>query len=465
MKKKYLEKISCETIRVLKDVNIDKLFQKREKLKIAVTGLNRSGKTVFITSFINQLISGKRLDRVKNKNDNEFIAKLLPFQDGDIKEFDYKSILDGARSENPKWPKSTATVTKANLLLEIKSKSSFFPNKLLEIEIIDYPGEWLFDLQMFNKSFEDWSEEMFVDIRSSSKKDFAKDWLNELNKHDIYGFNDGSSDKGIADKYRNYLRTIQNMGFSIIQPGRNVQSGNITDSSIMLFTPLPKPKHIIPHEDSIYSRFQKRHQRYLVEIVTPLAENYFLQFDRQIILIDVLKSLQNGYNSFIDMTQAVKRVIEIYGYGNQSFLKNMVEKKIDKVLFGATKADYIVENQHQNYQKLLNTIIEDATKELDIKGIDTKSIVFTSVKSTEDIKKDYQNRELDCLKGKVIGSEAQTIECSSGIPESYPEKANWKEGMYNFPNFAPISFPDRDIDAIPHINMDLIIDYLIGDKL
>ena len=463
MKNNYLNKISFETLKILKDINADKMFQKRETLKIAVTGLNRSGKTVFITSLINQLVSGKKLENMKNKK--QFIAKITPFQDDSTQEFDYHSVLNGVREDNPKWPQSTTTVSKAVLQLEIKSESSFFPNKILDIEIIDYPGEWLFDLQMFNKSFEDWSDERLSEINNSSKKEFAKNWQYELTKYDIYGFSDGGNDKGIADRYRDYLRTIHNMGFSIIQPGRNIQSGNIKDSSTLLFSPLPKPKYITPHEDSIYSRFKKRYERYILEIVTPLAENYFSQFDRQIILIDVLKSLQNGYSSFIDMTQAIKKIIEIYSYGEQSFLKSMVDKKIDKVLFGATKSDYIASSQHLNYQNLLNMVVEDAKKELNIKGIDTKSLIFSSVKSTEDSVKEFQGKKLDCLKGLVIGATTPTIEYSGQIPEKYPNKEDWQVGMFNFPKFAPISFPDRDVDAVPHINMDLVIDYLIGDKL
>ena len=464
--KNYLNKISFEAVKMLKDVNADKIFQKKDVLKIAITGLNKSGKTVFITSLINQLLSGKRLGSLGKKK--EFVAKLLPFQEADInanQEFNYRAILNGIREEQPRWPQSTASVSKAVLRLEIKSLSSFFPNKILDIEIIDYPGEWLFDLPMLDKSFEDWSEEMLSDINNSSKKIIAKDWQSEFAKFDIYGFNDGANDKNIANKYRDYLRTIHNMGFSVIQPGRNIQGGNIKDVSTLLFTPLPKPKYITPHEDSIYNRFKKRYERYILEIVTPLAEKYFSQFDRQIILVDVLKSLQNGYSAFLDMTQAMKKIIEIYSYGNQSFLKKMVDTRIDKVFFGASKADYVSSTQHQNYQNLLTTIIEDAKRELNIKGIDTKSLIFASVKSTTDEVKEFQGKNLDCLKGVLVGSEKPTIEYSGEIPVNFPIREEWKDGMFSFPKFAPTRFPDRDIDAVQHINMDLIIDYIIGDKL
>jgi predicted YcjX-like family ATPase len=465
MAKEYIDKVSSETLKLLKDIHADTIFKKREKIQLAVTGLNRSGKSIFITSLVNQLVSGKRIQKVSRSRGKEFIAKVIPLEDDSVPEFDYRTVVDALRTEDPKWPKSTSSVSKVRVEIEVKSRSSFFPNKILELEVIDYPGEWLFDLEMYNKEFAEWSESAYSQLRNSVKRELAKEWQSELSKHDIYGFSDGSADRGIVDKYRDYLRTLQNMGFSIIQPGRSVQSGNLSDHSTLLFTPLPPPKYLKPHEDSIYQRFQNRYNRYIKEIVEPLAVEYFSQFDRQIILVDVLKSLQNGYNPFIDMTEAIKKIIRMYEYGEQSFLKKVLEKKIDKVLFGATKADHIASSQHQNYQKLLNTVVEEAERELNLKGIDTEAIVFASVKSTEDIVHDYGGKEMDSLKGRVVGKTVPTIEYSGRVPEDYPPKSEWRGGMFSFPSFSPIEFPDRDIDAVPHINMDEVIDYLIGDKL
>lgn len=465
MAKEYIEKFSNETIKLLKDINVDRVFQKRESLKLAVTGLSRSGKSIFITSLVNQLISGKKIQKVSRKRGKEFIAKIVKSEDSEIPEFDYFSILEDLRSEKPKWPKSTSSVSKISLQIEVKSSNSFIPNKIIDLEIIDYPGEWLFDLEMFNRDFDGWSERILSQLRNPLKRDLARDWQSELSKYDIYGFSDGSSDKRIVELYRDYLRTLQNMGLSLIQPGRSIQSGSLSDVSTLLFTPLPTPKYIIPHEDSIYTRFKNRYNRYVSEIVTPLGVEYFSKFDRQIILVDVLKSLQNGYNSFIDMAEAIKRIIEIYHYGERSFLKSILEKRIDRVLFGATKGDHISSTQHENYRKLLNMIVEEAKRELDIKGIETETLIFSSVKSTTDVVKEYNGKKLNSLKGKVIGSMETTIEYSGEIPEKFPSKNEWRDGMFNFPSFSPVGFPDRDVDAVDHINMDEVIDYLIGDRL
>ena len=267
--------LSNESLKFLKDINADKLFQQREKLRIAVTGLSRSGKTVFISSLINQLISGKRLSSLGKS----FVARIVPPDSDDLPEFEYRTILQGVRDSEPTWPKSTSSISKINLEIEVKSESEFFPNKILELEIIDYPGEWLLDLPMFEMSFEEWSVDSYSEINSSARKEYSKVWQEELSKHDIYGFTDGSQDKLIVDEYQKYMDRLREDGFSVIQPGRHIQPGGLKDSSILLFTPLPKPKYITPHQDSIYTRFKQRYDRYSREMVRKLLLEYFSQFD------------------------------------------------------------------------------------------------------------------------------------------------------------------------------------------
>jgi predicted YcjX-like family ATPase len=457
-----IKKISKESKQILKDIHLDKLFQQKEKLRIAVTGLSRSGKTVFITSLINQLISGKGLEHL-NK---DFIVRINCSNNSSFPQFPYKTILQNGRKNNPVWPKSTNTISKIELEIEIKRNSDFFPNKILTLEIVDYPGEWLLDLPLASLSFEDWSINVLNDITSSIKTTYADNWQKELNKHDIYGFTDGSQDQIIVQEYYKYLSKLRKNGFSIIQPGRYIQPGDLKDSSILFFTPLLKSKFMTPHQESIYNRFKQRYNRYSNNIVKKITSEYFKDFDRQIILIDVLKTLQNGYDSFIDMTRAIKILMEIYDYGSQSILKKWIGvTKIDKVIFSATKGDYVAINQQENFKKLLDSIIKESMKELNIKNIETETEIIASVKSTENVTKEYNGKNLSCLKGKLVGADNESIEYQGEVPSSFPLKENWDKSLFKFNDFAPTPFPDRDSDNIPNINMNRIIEKLIGDKL
>jgi predicted YcjX-like family ATPase len=458
---KYLEKISHEAKHILKDLNVDKAFQSNENIRVAVTGLSRTGKTLFITSLVNQIISGKRLQNLGK----EFKAEIISSTD-ETAQFKYRDILEQLRKEPPEWPKSTKSISKIVVKIEVKSESSFFPNKILFLEIVDYPGEWLFDMAMHGKSFEEWSLSVFEDIKDPDKRMYATDFQRELNTHDIYGFSNGADDQKVIDAYRKYQNNLQNNGYSVIQPGRNFQTGSFPDASLLLFTPLLKPQKVEPHEDSIYSRFKNRYDRYLEKAVKPLVEEHFSHFDRQIILVDVLKSLQKGYNSFLDMTKAVRKFTEIYNYGQSGkFLKGIRDRRIDKILFSATKADSIPSTQMENFQLLLNSIVEEAKKELSVSGLKTKTLVLSSVKSTTEVQQEFQGNTLDCVRGRLIGKMEESIEHVGEIPANFPTKRDWGEKKFSFPEFSPIPFPDRDIDSVININMDKAIEYILGDKL
>ena len=203
---------------------------------------------------------------------------------------------------------------------------------------------------------------------------------------------------------------------------------------------MPTPKYMSPYEKSIYNLFEQQYNKYVDEVLKPFYENWFSQFDRQIILIDVLKNFQNGYDQFLDMQRAVKKIIQIYRYGEQSFLKHLIDKKINKVIFAGTKVDLLQSEQHQNYQKLLSQIIEDAKRELDVKGIKTQSLVFASVKTNE----------------LIVDFE---------IPSTFPKRDKWENYKIYIPETKPIVFPELETEVVPSVNMNILVDYLLGDKL
>jgi len=123
--------------------------------KIAITGLSRSGKTIFITSLIDQLLYQKKIELVTSKH-NTFKVTLMPPKPS-VKRFDYYTFSKEIKV-NHNWPDSTDSIT--SITLEFESKSSFpmQGNSKVRIELIDYPGEWILDLALLQMSFDEWSK-------------------------------------------------------------------------------------------------------------------------------------------------------------------------------------------------------------------------------------------------------------------------------------------------------------------
>lgn len=436
-----------------------------KKIRVAVTGLSRSGKTVFLTSLINQLLANDKLHYLNEKLQRPFVAKLLP-PDSHYARFDYFSKLREFRKKNPTWPKATKQVSKTTLQLEFKSDYAFFDNQIIEIELIDYPGEWLLDLSMLELDFESWSKEIMTMAKEPKRTKYAHEWLIMIEDLALYEASDASGDEALFDLYCEYLKDLHYNHFSFVQPGRFLEPGDMDGDPLLHFCPLPLH---IPREEvdpnSFYARFEKRYNGYLEAVVKRLYVEHFKYFDTQIVLVDLVKTLQYGYNSFLDMHLSFKHILKSFTYGHNSFVSKWFGVKIDHVIFAATKADYIPPPQHNSYKHLLEEMIGDLKNELNVQHTDTEVTIFAAVKCTEYVKALYQGEELECVRGIVEGEEKPSTHFPGKLPQHYSDETFWKDSKFDFPPFKPIVFPARDVEAVPHIRMDRVIYSILKDRV
>src|SRR5262249_56575172 len=77
-------------------------------LRLGVTGLARSGKTVFITALVRSLVAGGRLPFFAAMADGRVArAYLEPQPDDAIPRFAYEEHLAALAQDPPQWPQST----------------------------------------------------------------------------------------------------------------------------------------------------------------------------------------------------------------------------------------------------------------------------------------------------------------------------------------------------------------------
>ena len=433
-------------------------------IKIAVTGLSRSGKTVFLTSFINQLIANDKLPYLNEKLKRPFVARLLP-PDSVYVRFDYYSKIKAFRLKDPKWPKATKSVSKTTLQLEFKSEYAFLKNQIVNIELIDYPGEWLLDLSMLEQDYAEWSEAMLALAHEEKRYSYAKEWLEFVKGADLYRRNrDESVEEVMHDHYSEYLKRLHYQGYSFVQPGRFLEPGDMQDDPLLRFCPLPTPSNE-PHPDSVYAQFAKRYEQYIHEVVKRLYLEHFQAFDTQIILVDLLKTMEHGYDVFEDMHLSFKNILKSFTYGSNNILTRFFKPEINQVIFAATKADHLPQSQHNRYKRLLEEMIWDLKKELDVRHIDTEATVFAAVKSTRDVKAKIEGKEVDCIRGIVEGEHEPSTHFPGMLPQSYHDENFLKKGDFHLTKFKPISFPLRDTRAVEHIRMDKLIYTILKDRV
>src|SRR5213083_1714131 len=147
-------------------------------VRLGVTGLSRSGKTVVITALIHGLIRGGRFPVFEPFATGRIArARLEPQPDDAVPRFDYENHLR-ALIEERRWPNSTVDISELRLVIDYQRHNG--ADRQLTLDIVDYPGEWLLDLPLLDKSYEQWSAESLALSREAPRAHLAAAWHAQL---------------------------------------------------------------------------------------------------------------------------------------------------------------------------------------------------------------------------------------------------------------------------------------------
>ncbi len=147
-------------------------------VRLGVTGLSRAGKTVFITALIHGLTRGGRFPIFEPFATGRIAkARLAPQPDDAVPRFDYENHVR-TLMEQRRWPNSTVDISELRLVIDYQRKNG--ADRTLTLDIVDYPGEWLLDLPLLNKSYEQWSAESLSLSRERPRARLATQWHSHL---------------------------------------------------------------------------------------------------------------------------------------------------------------------------------------------------------------------------------------------------------------------------------------------
>ncbi len=456
MFKKALDKITEDIEDVVGSTkeSLDDISMPISTTKIAVTGLSRSGKTVFITSLIDQLLHQKKISFVTSRH-KAFKTSLRPPKVS-VKRFDYYTFAKDIKTY-AKWPDGTDSITSTILEFESKGRFSLFGNSKSRIELIDYPGEWILDIAMLGLSYEEWSEKI-INWMQELDEISAKNYLNDI-KQLTKNSSGEELELSLHGQYADMIRYFKKNHYSNLTPGRFLMPSDLVDDPILCFAPI----HM--SDSSLHAVFKKRYKTYLKEIVRDIQLEHFKGFDRQIVLVDIVEALQNGSRCYTDMKEGIRSMLSLYDHKDKNFISQWFSSSINKVTFVATKTDLVASSQHNNYLSLLKEMIEDIRRELDIGHIKTDAQVIAAVKCTQTVSRKHEGRTLSCIRG-IDADTKKVVEIYPGeMPSSFPLSKEWNTDDYAYEEFLPPDKAYKESEPFDHIHMDRVIESIIGDLL
>jgi uncharacterized protein len=449
-------------------------------VNLAVTGLSRSGKTVFITSLIHNLLSAihnpNRMPLLGVVANNRLMGTRLEEAGANrLPRFRYQENIEAMAAGAPVWPEGTDDLREigievrfypANAAGKLLSEISGSPANLT-IRIIDYPGEWLLDLPLLGQSFAEWSRATLRLYRRGVRAEAASEFLAFIAQHPYSETASDETAKQAHDLYRAFLLKARDAyGLSHLQPGRFLCPGTLADAPFLWFAPLdvPDTAHIGPN--TLGALMEQRYDTYKREVVARFYEDHFRWFSRQIVLVDVLRALLAGREAFEDQRIALESILQSFRYGSGSLFSKLIwGPHIDKVLFAATKADHVPDVSRDHLAELLRNMAAFPAIEAQSSSARFDVMPIASVISTAEDTQEIDGQRVQVVVGRPIGGDKQAKFFVGTVPIRPPRPDAWNTPFLNVPLFEPPVIDPSPVDGVAHINLDRALEFLVGDRL
>ena len=436
-----------------------------QHVRLAVTGLSQAGKTAFITSLTDQLLHGtpRQLPFFPAMAEGRYRgAREQPQPHPLVPRFRYRDNHAALVGEPPHWAPSTSGISELRLELKYQPDSGLRSwlgdSATLTLDIVDYPGEWLLDLDLLGQDYQQWSERQQTLLTAAPRQALAADWLAQAQQCcDANQLDDAAIDQLAAGYAALLARFRQELGLYYLQPGRFLLPGELKGAPVLAFFPWPGAATDGP----LYQRLQATFEQYKQDVVRRFYRDHFAKIDRQVVLVDTLAALNHSRAAFLDLQQALTQVLHSFHYGQSNLLKRLFSPRIDKVLFAATQADRLTPDQRPALTSLLRQLIGPALEPIRFAGIDVGVETLAAIAATEAGHAEQGGEKLPCLRGHLHNGEAVTL-FPGDVPSQLPGSAFWQQQGFDFPDFAP---PPGLASPLPHLRMDKALAFLLGDKL
>ena len=452
-------------------------------LRLGVTGLSRSGKTIFITALVHALLKGGRFPVFEALAGGRIArVRLSPQPDQNVPRFDYEGHLRALTVERT-WPHSTRRISELRLLIDYQAPSG--AERTLTLDIVDYPGEWLLDLPLLDKSYAQWSQEALLLSRAGARAGLAAPWHAHLATLDPDGPENEQAAIDAARLFTDYLRACRDdrYAMSLLPPGRFLMPGDLEGSPALTFAPLEMNAQT-PPQGSLWDLMQRRYEAYKDIVVRPFFREHFARLDRQVVLVDALAALNAGPQAIADLEQALAGVLDCFQVGRNTWLSALIKPRADRILFAATKADHLHHTSHDRLEAILKRIMRRAMQRAEFSGAQVDVVALAAMRATREAN---VGRGLDTLPaivgtplagerlgGQVYDGKTEVAQFPGDLPDD-PDALYAGEGFrgltdaaqdetdFRFLRFRPPAVAKDE--PLPHIRLDRALQFLLGDRL
>ena len=457
MSEKFTNKVAKQA-RDLVDRGLDR------HVRLAVTGLSGAGKTALLTGLLEQLLyanDSHALPYWSVRSERRLQgARLVPSANWSVARFDYESAISALTANHSGWPQSTRDVSEIRVELRYQPAkglaSKLSNSRRLTVDLVDYPGEWLLDLPMLAQDYTQWSQQQSQLAQQGLRKEMFGPWQQRVAASIDQ---DGDVDTTIRRLARDYQQQLQRCktdhGLYFLQPGRHLLPGELADAPALDFFPWPQQLRL---PDKWRQVLEAKFSYYQQQVIKPFYKEYFQGYNRQVVLVDILSALQAGEDALSELRLSINELMKSFEYGDNALLKRLVSPQIDKVALVAAKADHVAPDQHGPMRQLLSQLLQQSRQQLDFERIEYQLFALAGVAVSTPGQLADGTQVLD-------GVDEQLRRVRVGaprVPVGWPSPEQWQQG-FAYPRLYPDFSSNQS--PLPHVRLDQLLEYLLGDKL
>ena len=449
------------------------------RVSLGVTGFSQAGKTVFIGALAQALLTA---DAWTGRRGQGPLAQFGPFERGHLRcvsirddvhgdkpQFPFRKVRDALIGRDARWPAPTEGLSRLVMEFEVVSQSSM--RKLLavkgglnalglgriQLELVDYPGEWLVDLSMLQRDYPGWSADMLMRAQQGPRQLMSAAFFHQLECLPLDSEFDEEWASRLSEAWSDYLQQAASAGLVLNQPGRLLRPDQLVHSPVLRLVPLPSTRA----ESAFFRGMRDRFELYKKSVIQPFYRDHFSRIDRQIVLVDVLRALQRGKAAFDEMTEAMADTLKSFDYSQGGWLSWLTGARTTHVLFAATKADHVTRRDRTNLRELLGRMLVhvDGENRLRASALHHEVMALASIRATEDRMIDEAPRR-EILFGQRSHEDQPDQWDPGGLPLDFPP--DWENVHFEFLDFAPMPMSDPMYKGFPAINLGKALDFLIG---
>ena len=128
----------------------------------------------------------------------------------------------------------------------------------------------------------------------------------------------------------------------------------------------------------------RRYDSYVAHVVKPFFRDHFSRLDRQIVLLDALSALNHGPAALNELSTAMTGVLTAFRPGVNTWLSSLFRRRVDRIVFAATKADHLHQSSHAALESLVGVLTAAAQQRASFAGAAVKPLALAAVRATRE---------------------------------------------------------------------------------